>query len=151
MSISIKPIGAEGAALLAALHTASFPANQSWNGPALALMLGMPGHLALIAVAGTRPEGFILARAQAPEAEILTLAVLPAARCKGIGRALLDALRKEAMARGVHEIFLEVAEGNAAAKALYAGAGAQEIGRRRRYYADGADALVLRISCQGVV
>jgi ribosomal-protein-alanine N-acetyltransferase len=51
----------------------------------------------------------------------------------------------EAAARGAQEIFLEVAESNAAARALYAKARAQEVGRRRRYYADGADALVLRL------
>jgi ribosomal-protein-alanine N-acetyltransferase len=41
-------------------------------------------------------------------------------------------------------MFLEVAEANAAARALYAAAGFAEVGRRRRYYADGGDALVLR-------
>jgi ribosomal-protein-alanine N-acetyltransferase len=51
----------------------------------------------------------------------------------------------EAVRRGAVEIFLEVAEPNAAARALYACAGAREVGRRPRYYADGADALVLRI------
>jgi ribosomal-protein-alanine N-acetyltransferase len=47
------------------------------------------------------------------------------------------------------DLFLEVAEPNMAARALYAGAGAKDVGRRRRYYADGADALVLRIDLAG--
>jgi ribosomal-protein-alanine N-acetyltransferase len=41
-------------------------------------------------------------------------------------------------------MFLEVSEANGAARALYAAAGFEEAGRRRRYYADGSDALVLR-------
>jgi ribosomal-protein-alanine N-acetyltransferase len=43
-------------------------------------------------------------------------------------------------------MFLEVAERNGAARALYAAAGFAAAGRRRRYYPDGADALVLRRS-----
>jgi ribosomal-protein-alanine N-acetyltransferase len=46
-------------------------------------------------------------------------------------------------------MFLEVSERNAAARALYAAAGFAEVGRRRRYYADGADALVLRRDLTG--
>ena len=145
MNIAIRPIGVEAAALLAALHAASFPPNQAWDEAAIALMLDLPGHFGLIAVNGITPEGFALGRVQASEAEILTLAVLPGARRHGAGRALLYALLAEAMARGAVEIFLEVAEGNGPARALYAAAGAQEVGRRPRYYADGADALVLRI------
>ena len=47
---------------------------------------------------------------------------------------------------GATAMFLEVATGNAAALALYTGAGFVEVGRRRRYYADGRDALVLRVN-----
>lgn len=38
---------------------------------------------------------------------------------------------------------LEVRTGNAAARALYAGAGFAEVGRRRRYYTDGEDAVLM--------
>jgi [ribosomal protein S18]-alanine N-acetyltransferase len=40
-------------------------------------------------------------------------------------------------------MLLEVAAGNAPARALYAAAGFAEVGKRRRYYPDGSDALVL--------
>jgi ribosomal protein S18 acetylase RimI-like enzyme len=62
---------------------------------------------------------------------------------------LRAALLAEAAKRGAMDLFLEVAEPNLAARALYAGAGADEVGRRRRYYADGADALVLRLPVEG--
>ena len=45
---------------------------------------------------------------------------------------------------GAGAMFLEVAAGNAPALALYAREGFAEVGRRRRYYSDGTDALVLR-------
>jgi ribosomal-protein-alanine N-acetyltransferase len=48
-----------------------------------------------------------------------------------------------AAARGAAAMFLEVSDRNAAARALYAASGFAEVGRRRRYYADGANALVL--------
>ncbi|WP_431272740.1 hypothetical protein [Dankookia sp. P2] len=41
-------------------------------------------------------------------------------------------------------MFLEVAAGNAAARGLYQGLGFAEVSRRRRYYPDGSDALVMR-------
>ncbi len=43
-------------------------------------------------------------------------------------------------------MFLEVATGNAAALALYRREGFTEVGRRRRYYADLSDAIVLRLN-----
>ena len=50
-----------------------------------------------------------------------------------------------AAARGAEALFLEVSERNMEARALYAGAGCAEVGRRKRYYADGSEALVLRL------
>lgn len=145
MAAQIEAVGAEAAALLAEIHAQSFPANQAWGPSAIGLMLGLPGHFGLLAVRDDQPLGFALGRVQADQAEILTIAARPDAQRQGLGRLLLNALMAEARRRGAAEIFLEVAEHNAAARALYAVAGAREVGRRRRYYADGADALVMRI------
>ncbi|WP_198376957.1 GNAT family N-acetyltransferase, partial [Roseomonas rubea] len=71
--------------------------------------------------------------------------VRPGARRAGLGRALMRALAAEAARRGAAELFLEVSEANGSARALYTGLGAAETGRRRRYYPDGSDALVLRL------
>jgi ribosomal protein S18 acetylase RimI-like enzyme len=57
---------------------------------------------------------------------------------------LLDALLAEAERRGCTEVLLEVRADNAAAIGLYAARGFVTISTRRRYYADGADALILR-------
>jgi ribosomal-protein-alanine N-acetyltransferase len=145
MPARIKTVGAEAAALLAEIHAESFPVNQAWGPSAIEVMLGLPGHFGLLAIRQDQPQGFALGRAQADQAEILTIAVRPGARGQGLGRFLLHALMSEAARRGATELFLEVAEPNAAARALYACADAREVGRRARYYADGAAALVLRI------
>ena len=146
MSIHIQPTGSASAALLGELHAKSFPANQAWDIATFSQILALPWHFALILTEGDVPMGFILGRTAPPEAEILTFAITPEARGKGKGWALLQALMHEAAARGATEVFLEVAESNAAARARYAKAGAQEVGRRRRYYTDGADALILRMA-----
>jgi ribosomal-protein-alanine N-acetyltransferase len=127
---------------LAALHHAALPEGERWGPDAIRLMLEMPGAYGLH-IPG---EGFVLARVAADEAEILTIAVAPQARRQGTGGALLAAAMAQAAARGAAAMFLEVAERNGAARALYAAAGFAAAGRRRRYYPDGADALVLRRS-----
>ncbi|NKE45587.1 GNAT family N-acetyltransferase [Roseomonas frigidaquae] len=126
----------------AALHAASFPPAEAWGADAIALMLDLPGAFGVLRPAA----GFVLARVAADEAEILTLAVVPDARRAGHGSGLLAAAMAGARARGAATLFLEVSDRNQAARALYAAFGFTEVGRRRRYYPDGADALVLRRS-----
>jgi ribosomal-protein-alanine N-acetyltransferase len=144
--VEVAPAGPGSAALLAALHAEAFAPAERWSAQAIALLLSLPGHLGLVATRGGEPLGFALGRVAAAEAEVLTLAVRPAARRGGVGRALVRALMAEAAQRGAAEMFLEVAADNAAAQALYAGLGAAGVGRRRRYYPDGSDALVLRLA-----
>lgn len=132
--------GADTAARLAALHAAAFAA--PWDAAALAALLDQDGVFVLEA-----PDGFILMRVVADEAEILTLAVHPDARRRGLGARLVREGGIAAAARGARRLFLEVAEGNVAALALYARAGFDGAGRRPGYYArpggDREDALIL--------
>jgi ribosomal-protein-alanine N-acetyltransferase len=134
------------AARLAALHASAFdgPGEAAWSAAAFAALLGQVGVFAVEAA-----DGFILMRVVADEAEILTLAVRPAARGRGEGGRLVGEGVRAAAARGAVRVFLEVAEDNAAARALYGRAGFVEAGRRRGYYAgaDGArrDALLLAL------
>jgi ribosomal-protein-alanine N-acetyltransferase len=86
----------------------------------------------------------LLLRVAADEAEILTIGVT--ARRLGVGRALLVAGVEKVRALGAAKMFLEVAADNAAARGFYAQAGFVEVGRRPNYYANGADALVLRLT-----
>jgi ribosomal-protein-alanine N-acetyltransferase len=125
---------------MAEIHAACFPPGERWGADAMALQLGQPGAFGLIDPAG----GFLLLRVAADEAEILTLGVAPAARRQRRASALLAAAAARAAAAGARAIYLEVAETNAPARSLYSAAGFVEIGRRRRYYAGGSDALVLR-------
>jgi ribosomal-protein-alanine N-acetyltransferase len=79
-------------------------------------------------------------------AQILTIAVVAAARRRGIGSMLMDGLLREARRRRAVEVLLEVRVDNHQARAMYAGYGFVEIGVRRGYYQQtGADAAVLRL------
>jgi ribosomal-protein-alanine N-acetyltransferase len=79
-------------------------------------------------------------QASAQEAEVLNLGVAPADRRKGVASALLKALRRTATG----EIFLEVAENNVGAIALYSRHGWVGIGSRPSYYPGGINAIVMK-------
>lgn len=88
-------------------------------------------------------NGFIVYRAVADEAEIISIGVAPDVRRTGIAAAMLGIVENELRRVGIKKIFLEVAENNAPARALYMGAGYQEMGRRPKYY-DGIDAIMMQ-------
>lgn len=94
--------------------------------------------------------GYLVARVMSDEAEILNVAVDPARRTAGIGRALLATSLDALTAAGVRAVFLEVRVSNDAARRLYEASGFAEIGRRRGYYADPVeDAVVMRRETAG--
>ena len=128
------------AAAMAAIHEASFPSGERWTAEALATLVSQPGCFARLDPEG----GFVLARVAADEAEILTLAVAPERRRRGIARALVGEARAVAAAMGAPHMLLEVAADNAAALALYGSLGFSPVGRRRGYYASGVDAVLMR-------
>ncbi len=133
------PAAPPDAEAMAALHALAFPPPERWDAATFANQLALPSVFGFVC-----PEaGFVLARVAADEAEILTLAVIPAARRGGRGHALLRAAEHKAAASGARKMFLEVAPANLAARALYSSAGYAEVGRRKNYYRDGSDALLL--------
>lgn len=141
---SIVPVGPEAAPVLAALQADCFP--DPWPSADIAWQLSHLGTCAWLAKEQGAPLGFLLARVTGDEAEILSLGVTSGARRRGLGRALLEAAIEGLGPRAV-SLFLEVAETNAAARALYRRLGFREVGRRKGYYrppAAPADALVLR-------
>lgn len=140
----IEAVDAESASELAEIHARSFDAG--WSA---AEILKLLENSAVFALMSPRPErrGFAMAWSAAGDAELITVAVVPEARRKGVGAALVEAAGVVAQARGAVSIHLEVAEDNAPARAMYARLGYQEVGRRPSYYArpaGSADAIVMR-------
>ena len=131
---------------LAQVHALAF--DHPWSVDEIAELMSGPGAFALVAE-DVAPVAFILCRAIAGEAEILTLAVSPAARRRGVARGLVEAAAGAASVAGAEAMFLEVADDNLAAIGLYEAAGFTRAGLRRGYYDRGpqglADALVMRL------
>lgn len=126
----IRPLQLSDAQSVAALHAASF--DHGWS------VEDMWGHiqndLALGFFENHVLQGFILLRVVDAQADILTIAVSKSCRGKGYGALLLEASETELKMKGVDVIFLEVAENNHAAIALYKRCGFYSIGRRPGYY-----------------
>ncbi|MFZ4533189.1 MAG: GNAT family N-acetyltransferase [Alsobacter sp.] len=144
---SIRPLQVRDAAVVGDLHAAGFA--HPWavhEIEALLVDAAVVGQ-GIGPAAGTL-FGFVLSRCAADEAEILSIVVDRRHRGAGLAGRLLRAHLGRLSARGIRQLFLEVDEGNAAARALYDRSGFAEVGRRPGYYRrpDGsvANALVLR-------
>ncbi len=124
---------------MAAIHRRSFTSPRPWSAAEIRDHAELTGAIVL-----QTETGFLLAREAAGEVELLTLAVDPDQRRRGAGRVLVEDLLTLSKARHAQTVFLEVAEDNSAAIALYLSAGFAEAGRRKAYYGGETDALVLR-------
>ena len=78
------------------------------------------------------------------EAEVMSVAVLPEYRGRGIGTKLFGELLKGCIERGANAVTLEVRPSNTAAIKIYESFGLKSVGRRKGYYIDnGEDALIM--------
>lgn len=147
--VSLLWAAPERAGELAALHGKLF--DDRWDEAAIKSLLEHPASTSLIAVAGDPKtiKGFVIAQLAADEAEILSIGVAPDWQRAGLGKRLIEGLTRASRNGGANKIFLEVAEDNAAARALYASLGFNESGRRKGYYrraSGAADALMLALT-----
>jgi ribosomal-protein-alanine N-acetyltransferase len=98
----------------------------------------------LVAEEDDRLVGHAVASLAGDVAELQRIAVAAGHRRAGVATALLDEVLALATTGGADRVLLEVREDNAGALAFYAARGFVEVDRRRRYYRDGATAVVLR-------
>lgn len=138
--------GPRDAAALAVLHGVSF--RRGWSEDEFERLLLDRAVVAHRADVRRAVRGFIISRLVAGEAEILSVAVAPGDRGRGLARRLLDLHLRRLAGLGIRTVFLEVDEDNAPARRLYARAGFREVGRRPGYYPQpsggAAAALILR-------
>lgn len=128
---------------MAAIHRACFTTPRPWSASEISGLLNSPHSFACFA-----KDGFLLGRAVAGEAELLTIAVTPTAQGRGIGAGLLDMFFDAARHRHSEQAFLEVAANNPAAIHLYLKKGFVQIGHRPAYYRlpDGSAVAALNFS-----
>lgn len=98
--------------------------------------------------------GYFVAMAGVDEMHLLNITVAPPAWHQGYARFMLDALAALCRERGARQLWLEVRESNARARAIYRRRGFAEVGRRKGYYPDGhgrrEDAIVMSLAIDGV-
>ncbi len=138
----VRRIGADHGADCAAIHAASFAF--AWPQDDLETMLIDPSTVADGAFARDRElQGFMLSRLAADEAEVLTVAVAPRRRGRGIAGQLLQANIARLSRLGAKSLFLEVEAENQAGLALYRRFAFATVGERKSYYRkpDGSAAL----------
>ena len=122
---------------VAALETVCF--SRPFRADDFAAMLTDPARTLLVAEADGAFCGYIGAYTVLDESDITTVAVLPAMRGRGAGRALVRALTEKVGGK----VFLEVRVSNAPARALYASLGFAECGTRKNYYESPREDAVL--------
>jgi ribosomal-protein-alanine N-acetyltransferase len=133
----IRNLTTQDAAEAAALHALCFP--KGWPAQDFARYVLDPAVTARAVVKDGRILAVCVATLVSAEAEILTVMVHPDHRRQGLGQSLLQ----DMLEQGGETWILDVAADNLPAILLYRRLGFLEIRRRKGYYANGVDALVM--------
>lgn len=125
------------------LERASFP--HPWSEEHILQEIHAPHSFPLLArLEDGSCAGYICPMLVLDEGQILNVAVLPSCRGKGIGKMLLEAALELFREKGATVVYLEVRPTNATAIALYTRCGFMTIGRRKAYYENGEDAILMK-------
>ena len=141
VQVAVKQVRADAAEALSSIHQSAFA--EGWSAADIIAMLSISGTQGFVAEVAGETVAMSLTRTVAEQAEILTIATVPSKRRMDVAVKLLAKAIEAAKALGAQTIFLEVAHSNAAARGLYGKAGFAETRRRKAYYANGDDAIVM--------
>ncbi len=144
----LRPANPQDVAPVAALEELLFGVD-AWSVASVLVELTGPGRQAVVAVSDGELVGYAVTMRSDDVADLQRIAVLPSRQRQGVAHALLEQALDRARSDGVDRMLLEVSALNHAALAFYAREGFVEIDRRRRYYRDGSDALVMRRPLRG--
>lgn len=134
----VRPATVDDVAAVVALEEQVFGAD-AWSLASVRAELTGPRRTAVLA---GDPEvvGYAVTASVGEVVDLQRIAVHPARRRQGVARALLAAVLAEAAGQ---RLLLEVSAANSPALRFYAVEGFTEIDRRRGYYRDGSDAVVM--------
>lgn len=127
---------------MAELHRAEPTGQRAWSETEFSAMLSASNALSV-----TCDAGFAVGQVILDEAELFLIMTKPEHRKQGVGHRILATFEQQAFQNAVRRIILEVADTNAAARALYSANGYQQIAVRKNYYTfpngSHADAIVM--------
>ncbi|HVY51404.1 MAG TPA: ribosomal protein S18-alanine N-acetyltransferase [Devosia sp.] len=144
LGLHIEPARPADAEAVARLHAQSF--YRGWPRQDIEAYIIDPDTPTLVACdARRRLAGFAMLRILGDDAELMTIAVDPKYRGKGVGAALMRACFEDLLMTPSKRMILEVAADNPAAIRLYRNLGFEKISERQGYYArpDGKPATAL--------
>jgi ribosomal-protein-alanine N-acetyltransferase len=144
--VTIRVATQADAPTLAALEIACFA--EPWSAGVIAGDLNSSMSRAWLAESAGVPTGYLIGAQVLDEFTVARLASVPGSRRTGTGRALLRHAIASARASGVIAIFLEVRASNVPAICLYESEGFVITRRRKGYYADGEDALDMKLTLE---
>lgn len=139
----LRPGTGEDAVDIAALERSIFGVD-AWSLPTVLSELSAEDRFTVVAIADGAMVGYAITMRADTVVDLLRIAVHPSRQRQGIAHALLAATLDQARLDRADRMLLEVSADNRAAVAFYAREGFVEIDRRRGYYRDRTDALVLR-------
>lgn len=101
------------------------------------------GGLFLVALRGSVVCGYMITCVRGERAEVVSIAVAPAARGRGVASKLMESALRRLRRRQVARLVLMVKVSNAEARAFYVKFAFDKVRLVRRYYEDGADGLLM--------
>ncbi|MGA7324344.1 MAG: ribosomal protein S18-alanine N-acetyltransferase [Rhodomicrobium sp.] len=151
MGFEVTRATPQDAAELAAIHCEALP--PGWSSTEIAAACNAPERSVLKAISGGKLSGFVILQIAAGEAEILTIAVTTKKRRQGGASLLMAAAIEACHQRLVSFVFLETAQNNISARALYEKFGFSVVGQRKNYYQTGRSApetaLIMKLDIAG--
>jgi len=141
--ITLHPVTPADLEEVLSLERASF--EHPWSGEHILNEIQSPLSFSLLArLEDGSCAGYICPMLVLDEGQILNLAVHPSCRGRGIGGILLKTALGEFRSRGAVNVYLEVRPTNIAAISLYTRHGFITSGRRKAYYENGEDAILMK-------
>jgi ribosomal-protein-alanine N-acetyltransferase len=145
--VLIRPLHLRDMDRILEIEEASF-GEEAYDRNLFAEFLHKCGGLFLVAAGGRHICGYMVTciggRGQPGRAELVSVAVDPAFRGKGVASSLMTNTLRRLRLRRVERLTLVVRDGNAPARAFYDDFGFRKLRRVPRYYEDGEDGILMR-------
>ena len=124
------------------IENASF-GEDAYDRNLLAEFFAKCGELFLVAVRQLGVCGYMVTCIRGERAEVVSIAVAPAARGRGVASRLMESTLRRLRRRKVKRLVLMVKVTNTAAREFYVKFGFERVRLVRGYYEDGADGLLM--------
>jgi len=125
------------------VENASFPEGDRYSKSVFRYYYTVFPDLFFVAELCGRVVGYVIGEMRGSIGHVVSIAVHPSFRRRGIGWMLMDRVEGEMASRGAKLVYLEVAVDNTPAISMYTKRGYRVAGVVEKYYSSGADAYIM--------